>query len=159
MNRRTYLQSLVAAGALTLSGCQTMPGESNPSETPPDEAPIGKEFSVTDYSFEQISADNAPEDPTLVVLGEHEYRLSGKTSVKNGCMYLTLRDEPTMVDSDSLTVGVTIGSTHNGNDACTQAIVPLGFEVTFTTTTSLDQLQLTLDTVDDSTTIIEPTDG
>jgi FtsP/CotA-like multicopper oxidase with cupredoxin domain len=151
MERRTFLAGTVAALS-AVAGCvgeppetpdngaeptdteeQTgtdTPADGTPGDTDtPADTPSGASTSIVSRSLEQQGDCNSPGNASIATDGA-TVSVEGCITGRNGCMYPALGAASYDAEADELTVRVTTENESDPDEACTQALVQRGYEVT-----------------------------
>lgn len=151
MDRRSFIGSIGTVSVVGLAGCmdsETPEGEegtpddsnsdgegdtSDPNEEPPEATPEELSLTVTDHSFTVVPESSVPTEPEVLSHKDNNVSIGGTVRVSNGCMSAELVSAPVQGDSDPLTVMARVaGYEKQTEDACTQAIKTVAFELEFT---------------------------
>lgn len=117
MRRRALLSTAATVSTLALSGCSMFDGSD--------------QSVVTGYTFEKVPSSETPDDPTLTVVEEGTFTLTGTVTVTDGCTSIAVGSEPQFGD-DGREVRTRIDTRDTGAEACTQQIRHLGYRLVVT---------------------------
>ncbi len=144
MRRRAFLASV--GGLVATGGCLSRrggAGDATPETAPPDErgptpttSPTDSHSTYTDPVLVETSfeANEACSDAgtATVTAGERTVTVRGCLRAENGCSVATLGAVLVDTASRALTVIVETDSRSDGEDVCTEAVVPRGYEASIT---------------------------
>ncbi|WP_277540290.1 hypothetical protein [Haloarcula laminariae] len=154
MDRRRFLTSAFASGAIAVAGCSSdseTSDESSPTETP-DKTPE-KRATVTDHSFEVIGSAAAEHYISKAENGE--YIVEGTVAVKDGCTTIELGSVTVVEGSDPPTVNAMIGTKETTEEECTKAEQDVGYRLIFTTEgDAVEEIQVVQEGVNSRTTTL-----
>ena len=128
MRRRTVLSGLAVALPITLAGCTGGSGGEEPSETEPpkddETATIGR------ITASLTPREECPEPGEATVsFGDESISVVGCVVGNNGCNVVRLEDIDYDTDAEEVRVVVAAVEEREEDEACTEALVNLGYEV------------------------------
>ncbi|MFD1685418.1 hypothetical protein [Halobellus litoreus] len=171
MRRRTVLSGLAVSLPLALAGCTGDSGPDDPggtdttdeqseTETPSDE-PDTPDGTVTPG---RVSATLVPREEcpnpgeATVSFGDEAISVVGCVVGNNGCNVQRLQEVDYDTETEALTVVVAAVEEREEDEACTEALVNLGYEVDIETDgTSVTSVRVVHDDVDGRRTVVDVT--
>ncbi|WP_311173039.1 hypothetical protein [Halobellus ordinarius] len=135
MRRRTVLARLAAAAPVALAGCTggSGPGGTDTATATPDETETPDRTTVTPglITASLLPRERCPDpgEATVSFGGDGPISLVGCVVGKNGCTVPRLAETDYDADTEEITVVVAAVEEREEDEACTEALVNLGYEV------------------------------